>query len=57
MLSPEHIILVLKTHLGAGDTSAFVVPSAAIAQLSTLFDIRCQYSSYEGPPKILTTQQ
>ena len=40
-----------ETHLGDEDTSAFVVPSAAIARsLSSKFRRR-QYSSYEGPHK------
>ena len=36
-----------ETHLGAGDTSASVVLSAAIAQVLDLFDFGCQLQSYE----------
>ena len=45
-----------ETHLGGGDTSAYVVPSAAITRsLSSEFS-RHQYSAYEGPTKFLTAQ-
>ena len=38
-----------ETHLGGGDTSGHHCSS-------TLFDVCCQYSYYEGPTKVLTAQ-